>query len=387
MKTIYLKPRFPGIKLHSLYSHLINNPPLEYKIISPKMNSSHSFTKLASKHKNYYYKQFLYSFGSFPYILKQITQTTKQYEEADLTYASQHVITTKKNWIVDLEYSNALSGYFNLRLSKNIISKKLSSQNCKFIMPWSDWSLETLKKSFDLKNWSEKIRVVRYTVPPKKNTEIKKKSGIKILFVGSTNPANISSFEFKGVYEIIEAFLEIQGDYDDIELIIRSVLPPQMKKRLEGNNGITILEESLSNDELENLYLTSDIFPHSGFEVLNLSVLEAMSYGLPVIATSLYNTPELIEDMKNGLLIELPNPKLFYAKNGTPNDYSKQFLIEMRKLRPFMKDKLVESLKFLIENEKLRKEIGRQARLTIEKGKFSITRRNEILREIFEESI
>jgi len=311
----------------------------------------------------------------------------KEYENADLIYASQHVITTKKNWIVDLEYANALSGYLDLRFSKNIISKKLSSRDCKCIMPWSDWSFETLKNSFNLKKYSEKIKVVRYTVPPKKNTETKSKSTTKILFVGSTNPANIDSFEFKGIYEIIEAFLEIQNKYDNIELIIRSVLPPQIKKRLEGNNSITILEESLSNDELENLYLTSDIFPHSGFEVLNLSVLEAMSYGLPVIATSLYNTPELIKNMKNGLLIELPNPKLFYTKNGTPNDYSKQFLTEMRKLRPFMKDRLVESLKFLIENEKLRKEIGRQARLTIEKGEFSITRRNELLREIFEEAI
>jgi len=33
MKTIYLKPRFLGIKLHSLYSHLINNPPSGYTIV------------------------------------------------------------------------------------------------------------------------------------------------------------------------------------------------------------------------------------------------------------------------------------------------------------------------------------------------------------------
>lgn len=387
MKTIYLKPRFPGIKLHSLYNQLINNPPSGYRIISPKNNFNHSFTKLASKHRNYYYKQFLYSFGSFPYILKQITQTIKEYEKADLIFASQHVITAKKNWIVDLEYSNALAGYFDLTFSKNIISKKLSSQNCKYILPWSDWSLETLKKSFDARKWSEKIKVVRYTVPPKKNIENKKRNGIKILFVGSTNPANIDSFEFKGVYEIIEAFLEIQDNYDDVQLIIRSVLPENIKKQLQNNNKITILEKPLSNEELEKLYLTSDIFPHSGFEVLNLSVLEAMSYGLPVIATSLYSTPELIENMKNGLLIELPNPKLFYLKNGTPNDHSKQFLIEMRKLRSYMKDRLVESLKLLIENEKIRKEIGLKARLTIEKGEFSITKRNELLREIFEESM
>jgi len=387
MKTIYLKPRFPGIKLHSLYNQLIDYPPSGYEIVPPKNDLNHAFSKLASKHKNYYYKQFLYSFGSFPYILKQITQNLEEYKKADLIFASQHVITTKKNWIVDLEYSNALAGYFDLVLSKNIISKKLSSQNCKYIIPWSDWSLETLGKSFDIKKWSEKIKVVRYTVPPKKNIENKNRLGIRILFMGSINPANVDSFEFKGIYEIIDAFLEIQDSYDNVELVIRSVLPKSLKKKLQNNKKITILEKPLSNEELENLYLTSDIFPHSGFEVLNLSILEAMSYGLSVIATSLYNTPELIENMKNGLLIELPDPKLFYSKNGTPNDHSKQFLIEMRKLRSYMKNRLVECLKLLIENKKVRKEIGMKARLTIEKGEFSITRRNEILKEIFEESI
>jgi len=59
----------------------------------------------------------------------------------------------------------------------------------------------------------------------------------------------------------------------------------------------------------------------------------------------------------------------------------------MRKNRPFMKNKLVELLKLLIESKKLRTEIGRQSRLTIEKGEFSITHRNDVLREIFEKAI
>ena len=387
MKKVFLKPRFKGMRLHSLYNYLISNPPSDYEIVSLPVTNNHSFTRLTSKHRNYFYKQCMYYFGSFPYILKQILESTKDIQSYDLIYSSQHVLSTEKNWIVDLEYANALSGYLDLKLSKNIISKKLSSKNCKYIMPWSDWSLKTLKNSFDCRNFSEKIKVVRYTVPPKKNIENRKDSKLKILFLGSINPANIASFEFKGIYETIEAFLELQNNYENIELIIRSVIPVELRMKLENNKDVKIFEKPLSNEELEKLFLTSDIFTHSGFEVLNLSVLEAMSYGLPVIATSLYNTPELIKNMKNGLLIELPNPKLFYTKNGTPNDYSKQFLTEMRKLRPFMKDKLVESLKFLIENEKLRKEIGRQARLTIEKGEFSITRRNELLREIFEEAI
>jgi len=387
MKRVFLKPRFKGMQLHSLYNYLISNPPSGYEIISPPVTNTHSFTKLASKNRNYFYKQCMYYFGSLPYILKQISESTKNIKNFDLIYASQHVLTTEKNWIVDLEYANALSGYLDLRLSKNVISKKLSSKKCKCIMPWSDWSLKTLKNSFDCKNFSEKIKVVRYTVPPKNNIENKKDSKLKILFLGSINPANIASFEFKGIYETIEAFLELQNDYDNIELIIRSLIPTEFKKKLENNKDVKILEKPLSNQELERLFLTSDIFPHSGFEVLNLSVLEAMSYGLPVISTSLYNTPELIKNMKNGLLIELPNTELFHSKNGAPNDYSKEFFTSMRKNRPFMKNKLVELLKLLIENKKLRTEIGRQSRLTIEKGEFSITHRNDVLREIFEKAI
>ena len=41
----------------------------------------------------------------------------------------------------------------------------------------------------------------------------------------------------------------------------------------------------------------------------------------------------------------------------------------------------------LIEDESLRKRLGREARETIEKGKFSIDLRNKKLKEIFEDSL
>ena len=34
MKTVFLKPRFKGLTIHSLNNELIENPPQNYKIIT-----------------------------------------------------------------------------------------------------------------------------------------------------------------------------------------------------------------------------------------------------------------------------------------------------------------------------------------------------------------
>ena len=387
MKTVFLKPRFKGLRLHSLYEELVKHPPDDYSIIVSKNYQKSPYTKVTSKHHNYLYKQLIYNFGSLPYIISQLRESSIPYENYDLIFASQHVLNSKKPWLTDLEFSNALTGYCNLTLCKNVISKKLNSKSCKAILPWSKWAENTLLKALDCKNFENKINVVRYTVSPKtKPRSIKKDEKIRILFMGSNNPANIHSFEFKGLYETIDAFIELQRKYDNLELVVRSIVPSDIKKKVKKFSNIKIIEESLSERDLEKLYQSSDIFPHSGFEVMNLSVLEAMSYGIPVIATSLYNTPEAIQHMKNGILIELPNPRLFYTKHDTPNDFSKSFLNHMRALRPYMREKLVKYMALIIGDSALRHKIGREAELTIREGEFSLKKRNSLLKTIFDEA-
>jgi glycosyltransferase involved in cell wall biosynthesis len=57
-------------------------------------------------------------------------------------------------------------------------------------------------------------------------------------------------------------------------------------------------------DELSACYERADVFVLPSLcESCSMSLLEAMSHGLPIIATNVGGTPELVEDNRNGLLV------------------------------------------------------------------------------------
>lgn len=60
--------------------------------------------------------------------------------------------------------------------------------------------------------------------------------------------------------------------------------------------------------DMHEILKRADIFALiSNFEALPLSIIEAMSAGLPVVATDVGGIPELIEDRENGLLVDKGN--------------------------------------------------------------------------------
>ncbi|MFA4872173.1 MAG: glycosyltransferase family 4 protein [Patescibacteria group bacterium] len=82
------------------------------------------------------------------------------------------------------------------------------------------------------------------------------------------------------------------------------------------------------------------------------SILEAMAAGLPIVSTNVGGIPEMIQNQKNGLLIEPKNPS-----------------------------ELATSIKFLIENPELANQLGNQAKITVTE-KFSI---KEMLKKTFKQ--
>lgn len=385
-KNILLKPRFKGWGLHSLYSELIDYPPSGFKIHFPNEVANFALHSIDNRSTNPIFKEFFFHTKSIPYILAQ-KFSKYDFRQYDLIYASQHVLfDSSKPWIADLEFANSLSAYGSLALVKKIIQKALEHRKCKFIMPWSEWSKKTLLVSLDCNKFKEKIKVIHYTVRPK-NFLKKKHEEVNILLVGSSNPMNIQNIQYKNIKEVILAFNEICKKYSDVTLTIRSFLSPELKQLANKNKRIEIIDYFITKEELHDLYLNADIFALPSHETCGISLLDAMSFGLPVISMNIYDIPEIITHMKNGLLIEPSRQIKYYTNTGIPYDYSKQFMEGMKNDSEYITNQLIKNFSKLVEESSLRIRLGNGAKQIIDSGLLSIEKRNEDLRQIFESSI
>ena len=387
VKKILLKSRFEGLKLHSLYDEIIQNPPNDY-LIEKEKNSFKNFNLQRFDNKNLHplIRTFEYHLKPLPYLFKQKHEKFT-ITNFDLIFASQHLIfNSELPWITDLEFANALVAYGSLKFVKNTLKKILSSKKCKFILPWSNWAKKTLTASIDCSDFLEKIQVLRYTVKPKIFSK-KPHESINFLFVGSSNKMNNRNVQFKNLKEVILAFERITKKFDNINLVIRSYLPSNLQFLVSKIPSITIIDSFLSSKELNNLYINSDVFVLPSYETNGISLLDAMSFELPVIAMEIYDIPELISHQNNGILIK-PNKKMhIQTANGSPNDYSWKFIKEINSFSEYVVDQLEKYFIMLIEDNSLRKNLGKNARKTIESGDFSLQKRNSHLKSIFDSSI
>jgi len=386
MKTVWIKPRFPDIPLHSMYHELSKHPPLDYRIIinqSKKISPNHNFS---SKTQNSIIRAIKYNFFSIPYTLFQIYQKYDIPEKTDLIFATEHVISSPKPWIVGLEFAGSLSGYLNPDLSKPFILKKLKDKQCKFILPYSEWGKRTVNTLFPDPEIEKKIQVIRYTVSPKNFNSNTDDSVTRLLFVGTINPGNLMDYEFKGLNEILESFFTLQKKYPALELVIRSKVSNKIKKLIQTFPNIRLIDYFVTATEMDNLFKTSHIFVQAGYGTLTNSVLEAASYGLSIITIDLFNNSEFIKHKQNGLLIKIDHTN-FYDKFGMPNEHSSQFIKSIRKHHTEITAKMIEMLELLIDDTNLRKKLGMNAKNSISTGEFSETNRNAVIKKIFDESL
>lgn len=128
-------------------------------------------------------------------------------------------------------------------------------------------------------------------------------------------------FVSKGGLEVAEAFKRLREEGLDIELqMITSLHEADSDKIKEVTKieGITVNDFKLSFEEMLKIYAESSLLliPTSD-DSFNLTVLEGIKAGLPVIGSRLYAIPEMVEDNVNGYLCD---PHFwFFDKNNIPN--------------------------------------------------------------------
>ncbi len=235
---------------------------------------------------------------------------------------------------------------------------KFSLNNCNKTIAVSK-NLASKMMSFGVEE--EKIIVLRNAVDtnrfkPLKNKTLRNSYNIKentvlILFIGYLDI-------FKGIFELIDAFYEVNTKNRNTKLIIIGEGPKEeelKEKVLEmGLKKSVIFTGKISPADIPKYYQSADIFVlPSHTEGFPLVIIEAMACGLPVIASSIGGIPEIIEDNVNGFLV-------------SPHDISV----------------LVYKLNILINNPNLREKFAHVSLKIIEK-KFSANKKIEKLVKLY----
>lgn len=190
--------------------------------------------------------------------------------------------------------------------------------------------------------------------------KIKEILGVKdktVLFV------NAAGNERKNLATVLEALKDIP-DKKDYYLFMLTNLDSQVSwdlrelvTRFDLNRNVTLFDKGLTTDETRRLYASADFFINiSKAEGLCLPILEAMSVGVPVIATNCTAMKEHLNGGERGIALE-PDFKLIDVFGNTDRFYV---------IAETLQGSLVNNRKILLENPEQLKVITDKAQAYID---------------------
>ena len=181
---------------------------------------------------------------------------------------------------------------------------------------------------------------------------------IVILFVGYLD-------EFKGIFELVDAFFEISTNNKNLKLMVIGTGPKEDQLKMKvmnlGLEKSVIFTREIPPSEIHEYYQSADIFVLPSYTDAGgppLVFIEAMACGLPVIGTDVGGIPEGIENGINGFIIP--------AKNV---------------------DELAKKLNILSEDENLRKEFGNNSLKKIRENSMTLEMKTEKLINLYNNQI
>ncbi len=304
-------------------------------------------------------------------------------ENLDLLYTYNLISPRDIPYVVNVEWFHILSGRSPMWVdpTKWLVKKSLNSNNCKRILTWTWAARKSIIEGYDYEEFCEKIEVIPPAFPSRSFLKPQSDGKIRILFIGSMNQTG--DFHEKGGGDILKVFETLRSEYPNIELTLRAKLP----KGTRLVEGINLIENFLSKEELDNLYQISDIFFFPSHLFQNTVVIEAMSYGLPVITTSIGSSlGEYIKDRETGIVIDNLDSNNYFRKGFlvTETTGRSQLIRGAQDTSKKVLEELTYALESLIRNPQLRRKLGSNARQEVDSGRFSIESRNNKLKEIFD---
>lgn len=357
---------------HHAFDDLIMHPPAGVKYTIPKFVSSGGQFGFMNVLKRKMWRTYSNLTGK-PNMLK-----LKCGPNIDLIHSTGgFLIKNEMPWVVELEHASSFVGFEAGKLEKvrHTVEKYLSSKYCKKIVPWTKAGEKSLYSALNVHNFENKIEVVYPAMAPL-NVKKKKHKELNFLFVSY-------GFFNKGGKEVLEACDALSKKYD-FKLTMISEVPEEYKKKYPQFTYNKPLPRSVI---LKDYFSTADIFVLPSYmDTFGMVYLEAMSAGIPILASNVFALPEILKEA--GLLVDVGK----YSWYGKDYLFAWKSWSQLEELlrkdnKPQIVNQLIKHLSRLIEDSSLRKKLGKAGRREISKGKFSIVQRNKQLKRIYEEAM
>lgn len=385
-KQIFLEPLW---KLRQEHEELLSAPPKGYQFVIRQSMLEGTANRL-SKIDFAYKVLFALCKGAPMQLLKPYWERFKKAPlGTDLTYAVLHPLFRPEPWVMDMcgEQPHVLvSTEAWFRRFRAVLTRLLLSPYCRKIIYHVEAGKKALLSSLRIPELEEKIEVVYPAVPKRRFAKPCEGGVVRLLFVSSGNFDIDWQFRDKGGLVLLEAFRVLRQRFPNMELVMRSRVPAQVKARLGSMCGVRIIEEILPWQEFEKLFVTSDLLVCPAHLTPSMTFLDAMSYELPVVTTDVWSSPELVEDGRTGLLVHHPEADRYIVDSIAHHDWP-SFKQVVSRVHPDLVAGVVEKVSLLIENPELRRRMGKEGRREVEEGKFSLPRQRARLKQLLDESL
>lgn len=159
------------------------------------------------------------------------------------------------------------------------------------------------------------VRIIPNVVPYPSKVDLKKDGKFHLLFLGLIS-------ENKGIFNLLDIIKENRIDFQN-KLILHiggNGKALELKEFIKANSLESIVKYEgfvSGNKKIELLNQADAFILPSYIEGLPISILEAMSYSLPIIATNVGGIPEIVENNKNGFIF--PPGDMLRMKNSIIN--------------------------------------------------------------------
>lgn len=156
---------------------------------------------------------------------------------------------------------------------------------------------------------------------PRTISDKKPERKIVLLFLGRID------FHHKGLDLLIQA-LQQQDKIQSKNIVLKLYgyrYDDRIVEIAANSNGLIEYHDAVYGIDKENAFLSADIFVHtSRYEGMPLSILEALSYGIPCLVTPQTNMANLIKKADAGWVTESNVEAIKHSLSGAINDYKRR---------------------------------------------------------------